>query len=54
MLAWVVLAATAPSLVCFGSSAYLAYKEKSQWMWFAAFAFVAGYGGIHMLNTIGV
>jgi len=54
MLALVVLAATASSLLCIGSSAYLAYKDKSQWVWFAAMSFIVGWGGITMLNTIGV
>jgi hypothetical protein len=53
MLAWIVLAATAPSLVCLGSSAYLAAKDKAQWMWFAALSVVAGFGGVWMLSTIG-
>lgn len=54
MLAWIVFAATAPALLCFGSSAFLAFREKSHWTWFAAFGFIAGYGGIHMLSVIGV
>ncbi|MEO8320774.1 MAG: hypothetical protein ABI561_20895 [Bradyrhizobium sp.] len=53
MLALIVMAATLPSLLCFGSSAFLAYRDKSQWMWFAGFALVAGYGGILLLSTIG-
>lgn len=53
MLAWIVLAATAPALLCLGASAYLAYKDKYQWIWFAAFALVAGFGGLTMLQTIG-
>jgi len=52
MLAWIVFAATAPSLLCLGSAAWLAYKEKSQWMWFAGLAIVVGVGGIQMLATI--
>jgi hypothetical protein len=53
MLAWIVFAAIAPSLVCLGSSAFLAYKERSQWVWFAALSVVTGFGGIWMLSTIG-
>jgi len=52
MLAWIVFAATAPSLLCLGSAAWLAYKEKLQWMWFAGLAIVVGVGGIQMLATI--
>ena len=53
MLAWIVFAATTPSLLCFGSSAFLAYKDKAQWVWFAALGVAAGFGGISMLSTIG-
>ena len=54
MLALVVLTATAPSLLCIGSSAFLAYREKSQWVWFAAMSLIAGCGGITILNMIGL
>ena len=53
MLAWIVFVATAPSLLCLGSSAFLANKDKPQWVWFAALAVVAGFGGIGMLSAIG-
>jgi hypothetical protein len=53
MLAWIVFAATAPSLLCLGSSAWLAYKERPQWVWFAGLAIIAGIGGVQMLSTIG-
>ena len=53
MLAWTVLAATAPALLCLGASAFLAYKERAQWIWFAAFSVVAGFGGLTVLQTIG-
>lgn len=52
MLAWVVLISAAPSLLCFGSSAWLAYKERSQWIWFAGLAILAGFGGVWTLFTI--
>jgi hypothetical protein len=54
MLAWIVFAAAAPALLCFGSAAFLAFKERAQWIWFAGLGLVAGCGGIHMLNVIGV
>ena len=54
MLALVVLAAALPSLMCLGSSAFLAYKERSQWAWFAALSIITGWGGAWMLNLIGV
>ena len=53
MLAWTVLAATAPALLCLGASAFLAYKDRAQWIWFAAFSVVAGFGGLTVLPTIG-
>ncbi len=53
MLAWIVLAATAPALLCLGASAFLAYKDRAQWIWFAAFSLVAGVGGRTVLQTIG-
>jgi hypothetical protein len=52
MLAWIVLAATAPSLLCLGSSAFLAYKQRPQWVWFAAMSVATSLGGIWMLSTI--
>jgi hypothetical protein len=44
-LAFIVLAAALPSLLCLGSSAFLAYKERPQWVWFAALSLVTGWGG---------
>jgi hypothetical protein len=35
------------------ASAFLAYKDKAQWIWFAAFSLVAGFGGLTVLQTIG-
>lgn len=54
MLALVVLAATLPTLLCIVSSAFLAYKERRQWVWFAVLSVVTGFGGAWMLNLIGV
>jgi hypothetical protein len=54
MLAWIVSVAIAPSMLCLGSSAFLAYKDKTQWVWFAALSVVVGFGGVWMLSTIGV
>jgi len=53
MLALIILAAIAPSILCFGASAYMAFHDKPQWKYFAAFAFVAGFGGIQLLQTVG-
>ena len=35
MLAWVLLVANLPTIVCTVCSAFLAYKERPQWVWFA-------------------
>ena len=34
MLAWVLLVANMPTIVCTICSAFLAYKERPQWVWF--------------------
>ena len=45
MLAWVLLVANMPTIVCTICSAFLAYKERPQWVWFAGLAVLAGIGG---------
>ncbi len=45
MLAWILLVASAPTIVCAICSAFLAYKERPQWVWFAVLAVLAGIGG---------
>jgi len=35
MLAWALLVANMPTIVCTICSAFLAYKERPQWVWFA-------------------
>jgi hypothetical protein len=52
MLAWVLLVVSAPTMVCAICSALLAYKERPQWVWFAALAVLAEIGGVVMLATI--
>jgi len=44
MLAFIVLAAALPSLLCLGSSAFLAYKERPQWVWFAVLSLITAPG----------
>ena len=53
MLAFVAFVAASPSLLCLGSSAFLAYRDKKQWVWFAVLGVLAGFGGLWMLQTIG-
>ena len=44
MLALVLLAIGMPAMVCAVCSPFLAYKERPQWVWFAALAVLAGFG----------
>ena len=46
MLAWVLLVANTPTIVCTICAAYLAYKERPQWVWFAVLAVLAAIGGL--------
>ncbi|CAN7293588.1 hypothetical protein LJR220_001475 [Bradyrhizobium sp. LjRoot220] len=50
MLAQVILIASLPSMFCAGCTAFLAYKERKQWVWFAGLSVLAGIGGISALN----
>jgi hypothetical protein len=45
MVALVLLAANMPAMICAVCSTFLACKERSQWVWFAALAVLAGFGG---------
>ena len=52
MLALVLLVASTPTIVCAICSAFLAYKERPQWVWFAALAVLAEIGGLVMLSAV--
>ena len=52
MLAWVLLVANMPTIVCTICSAFLAYKERPQWVWFAGLAVLAEIGGVVMLRAV--
>ena len=52
MLAWVLLVANMPTIVCTICSAFLAYKERPQWVWFAGLAVLAGIGGLLTLGVV--
>jgi hypothetical protein len=52
MLAWVLLVANMPTIVCAICSAFLAYKERPQWVWFAVLAALAEIGGVVMLRAV--
>ena len=52
MLAWALLVANMPTIVCTICSAFLAYKERPQWVWFAGLAVLAGIGGLLTLSVV--
>jgi hypothetical protein len=52
MLAWVLLVANMPTIVCTICSAFLAYKERPQWVWFSGLAVLAGIGGLLTLSVV--
>ena len=52
ILAWVLLVANMPTIVCTICSAFLAYKERPQWVWFAGLAVLAGIGGLLTLGVV--
>jgi hypothetical protein len=54
MLAQIILIASLPSMLGAGCATFLAYKERRQWVWFAALSVLAGVGGITVLNMIGL
>jgi len=54
MLVQVLLVASLPSVFCAGCAAFLAYKERKQWIWFAGLSVLAGMGSITVLNMIGL
>jgi hypothetical protein len=41
-----------PTIVCTICSAFLAYKERLQWVWFAVLAVLAEIGGLVMLAAV--
>ena len=52
MLAWILLVASAPTIVCAICSAFQAYKKRPQWVWFAVLAVLAEIGGVVMLRAV--
>ena len=52
MLAWVLLVVNMPTIVCTICSAFLAYKERPRWVWFAGLAVLAGMGAVLMLSVV--
>jgi hypothetical protein len=52
MLAWILLVVSTPTIVSTICSAFLAYKERPQWIWFAVLAVLAEIGGVVMLAAV--
>ena len=52
MLAWLVMAASAPAIACILSAAYLAYQQRSAWVWFLTLSIGAEIGGMVTLRLI--
>ena len=52
MLAWVLLVVNMPTIVCTICAAFLAYKERPQWVWFAGLAVLAGLGAVLTLGVV--
>jgi hypothetical protein len=52
MLAWILLVVSTPTIVSTTCSAFLAYKERPQWIWFAVLAVLAEIGGVVMLAAV--
>jgi hypothetical protein len=52
MLALVLLVASTLTIACAICSAFLAYKERPQWVWFAALAVLAEVDGLEMLSAV--
>jgi hypothetical protein len=52
MLAWILLVVSTPTIVSTICSAFLAYKERPQWIWFAVLAVLAEIGGVVVLAAV--
>jgi hypothetical protein len=52
MLAWIVLAASAPAIVCVLSATYLAYQQRSAWAWFLTLSVFAEIAALVILLNL--
>jgi hypothetical protein len=52
MLTQMIFIASLPTMFSTGCAAFLAYKERKQWVWFAALSVLSGFGGIVVLNMV--
>ncbi len=51
-MAWIVLAASAPAIVCVLSAAYLAYQQRPAWGWFLTLSIFAEFAGLAILLNL--
>ncbi len=52
MIALIIFCASLPAIFCVGCAAFLAFKERKQWVWFAGLSVLAGMGGLTVLNMM--
>ena len=52
MLVWIILAASAPAIVCVLSATYLAYQQRPAWGWFLALSVFAESAGLVILLNL--
>lgn len=52
MIALIVFCASLPAIFCVGCAAFLAFKERKQWVWFAGLSVLAGIGGLTVVNMM--
>ena len=52
MIPSLIICTTLPSMFAAGCAAFLALKERKQWIWFALLAAIAGFAGLFTLNML--
>lgn len=54
MLPLLMICASLPSMFATGCAAWLALKDRKQWVWFVGLAILAGFAGLLTLNMVQV
>jgi hypothetical protein len=52
MLAWVILAASAPAIVCVLSAAFLAFQQRPAWGWFLGLSIGAEFAALLLIMNL--
>ena len=52
MLVWIILAVSAPAIVCVLSATYLAHQQRPAWGWFLALSVFAESVGLAILLNL--